>query len=56
MLDYVCIFNTGGTILWSKAYNPTFKIDMINQFIKTILLGEKTGKQSYNQADSTIKW
>jgi hypothetical protein len=56
MLDFVCIFNTGGTILWSKSYDASFKLDLINTFIKNILLGEKSAKLHYNFEDSTIKW
>lgn len=50
MLDYAFIFTTGGVVLWCKAFcDTTFKLDIANQFIKSVLLDEKTiNKNSYN--------
>ncbi len=43
MIDYACIFTTGGVVLWSNSFcDSTFKFDIINLFIKNILLDEKT--------------
>ena len=39
MFDYVCIFTTGGVLLWSKAfYGANFNIELINILIKSMLL------------------
>ena len=39
MFEYVCIFTTGGVLLWSKAgYSTNFNIELINIFIKSMLL------------------
>lgn len=58
MIDYACIFTTGGVVLWCKAFCDTgFKIDIVNLFIKNVLLDEKTiHKNSYSMQDSVLRW
>ena len=55
MFDFVCIFTTGGVVLWSKAFCE-IKLDVLNTFIKNILLVEKTGQAQYNFAEYVLKW
>jgi len=43
MFDFVCIFTTGGVVLWFKAFCD-MKLDLLNMFIKNILLEEKTAQ------------
>ena len=48
MFDYVCIFTTGGVLLWSKAfYTTSFNLELINIFVKSMLLenAQSTRKQ-----------
>jgi len=40
MFDYVCIFTTGGVVLWQQKFIKEFNINLINLFIKTCLLEE----------------
>jgi len=55
MFDFVCIFTTGGVVLWCKAF-VDMKLDLLNLFIKSILLEEKTSKTQFNFADYVLKW
>ena len=51
MFEYVCIFTTGGVLLWSKAagYATNFNIELINIFIKSMLLeNTQSGKKEFN--------
>ena len=58
MLDYAIIFTTGGAVLWCKAFcETTFKYDIVNMFIKNVLLDDKTiNKNSYAFNDNVLKW
>ena len=43
MIDYACIFTTGGVVLWCKTFCDTqYKLDVVNLFVKNVLLDEKT--------------
>jgi hypothetical protein len=47
MLDYACIFTTGGALLWSHAFIAQTRgggnnLDLINIFIKGMLLESKS--------------
>jgi len=42
MFDYVCIFTTGGVLLWHKNFYPDFNLEIINMFIKNCLLDDRT--------------
>lgn len=55
MFDFVCIFTTGGVVLWFKAFCD-LKLDLLNIFIKNILLEEKTAQHQYNIAEYVLKW
>ena len=48
MIDYACIFTTGGVVLWCKAFcdGNLFKLAEINTFIKAILLDDKGGNRN----------
>ena len=57
MFDCVCIFTTGGVLLWSKAFYPDFNLDLINIFIKSMLLDySRTTRKSFNYQDSLLRW
>ena len=58
MFEYVCIFTTGGVLLWSKAgYATNFNIELINIFIKSMLLeNTQTSKKEFNYQDYLLKW
>ena len=46
MIDYACIFTTGGVVLWCKTFcDTTLNLDIVNMFIKNVLLAEKTSSQ-----------
>jgi len=55
MFDIVCIFTTGGVVLWCKAFCD-LRLDILNIFIKNILLEEKTAQSQYNYQDYVLKW
>ena len=55
MFDFVCIFTTGGVVLWFKAFCD-MKLDLLNIFIKNILLEEKTAQHQFNFAEYVLKW
>lgn len=65
MIDYACIFTTGGMVLWYKTFVDTqMRLDFFNLFIKNVLLDEKTAiaasaggrKNSYSLQDSVFRW
>ena len=58
MLDFVCIFTTGGVLLWHKTFLPDFNLSLINLFIKTCLLEEHTTKdqKAFRHQEHTLKW
>ena len=71
MIDYACIFTTGGVVLWCKAFCDTqYKLDVVNLFVKDVLLDEKTAlasagqnsgaavsrQTSYNFQDNVLRW
>lgn len=58
MFDYVCIFTTGGVLLWQQKFIPDFNINLINLFVKTCLLEENYSHQErkYTHLDYQLKW
>jgi len=58
MFDYVCIFSSGGVLLWSKAfYATTFNLELINIFIKSMLLeNTQSAKKQFSYQDYLLKW
>lgn len=58
MFDYVCIFTTGGAILWYRAFcgSQEGMLEPLNNFIKSILLEEKSTKTQFNVGDCVLKW
>ena len=55
MFEYVCIFTMGGVVLWCRAFCE-MKLDILNAFIKNILLAQQTAKTQYNFGDCILKW
>jgi signal recognition particle receptor subunit alpha len=57
MLDFFCIFTTGGLILWYKKYVGTIKIELlINNLIKNVLLDEKRTQEFHTVTGSVMRW
>lgn len=59
MIDYACIFTTGGVVLWCKAFcdSTLDQVDLVNLFIKNVLLDDKvSSKQSYQFQDNILRW
>jgi signal recognition particle receptor subunit alpha len=57
MLDFFCIFTTGGLILWYKKYVATIKFELlINNLIKSVLLDEKRTQEFYTVCGSVMRW
>ena len=58
MFDYVCIFTTGGVLLWSKAFCATsLNIELINIFIRSMLLeNNQSSKKQFSYQDNLLKW
>ena len=42
MFDFVCIFTTGGVLLWNKKayFQDNLDLELINMFIKSVLLDD----------------
>lgn len=55
MFDFVCIFTTGGAVLWFKAFCE-MRLDLLNLFIKSILLEEKTSQSQFAHSEYVLKW
>lgn len=55
MFDLVCIFTTGGVILFYKAFCD-LKFDIIDCLIKKVLIQEKNSETSYLMEPYTVKW
>lgn len=60
MFDFVCIFTTGGVLLWTKAlYADCFNSELVNVFIKSVLLDDGVRIQTRRQfiyQDCMLKW
>ena len=58
MFDYVCVFSTGGVLLWQNQIYADFKMEFINLFIKTCLLEQNYNTQvkKYCCQDYALKW
>lgn len=47
MIDYACIFTTGGMVLWCKAFCDTsYKLDIVSTFMQNVLVNDKPGSKS----------
>ena len=56
LLDFFCIFSTGGLILWHKKFvNSKFET-LINYLIKTVLLDQKRNQDSLLVSGTMIRW
>ena len=56
LLDFFCIFSTGGLILWHKKFvNSKFET-LINYLIKTILLDQKRTQDSLLMSGTMMRW
>ena len=59
MLDYACVFTTGGVVLWQKAFcQGAAYTTIVNNLIKNVLLDDKatSHKNTYAHADSVLRW
>ena len=55
MFDIVCIFSTGGVILWMKAFYKV-GVEVINSLVKDVLIQEKASLQYYRHNNCIVKW
>jgi len=63
-MDFAIIFTTGGVLLWSHAFMSTQQqgtltsnnIELVNIFIKTMLLEDKSTKRVFSFQDYALKW
>lgn len=56
LLDFFCIFSTGGLILWFKQFVSCKYETLINYFIKTILLDQKRTIDSLAVDGTVLRW
>jgi signal recognition particle receptor subunit alpha len=56
LLDFFCIFSTGGLILWFKQFVGCKYETLINYFIKTILLDQKRTIDSLAVDGTVLRW
>lgn len=61
MLDYICIFTKGGTLLWALSFVGTLKGDPVNTLIRACLLEERAGQSAFEYiipsgGAYTLKW
>ena len=56
LLDFFCIFSTGGLILWFKQFVSCKYETLINYFIKTILLDQKRTIDSLSVDGTVLRW
>lgn len=61
MLDYVCIFTKGGTLLWALSFVGALKGDPVNALIRACLLEERAAQSHYEYiipsgGAYTLKW
>jgi len=48
MFEFICIFTNGGVMLWSKTFiESVIRYDILNSFIKDIIIEEKKGLEQY---------
>ena len=55
MLDYACIFTTGGVLLFTKAFT-TMKFDPIDLLIKRVLVQDKGSEQKLFLEPYQVRW
>jgi hypothetical protein len=56
LLDFFCIFSTGGLILWYKQFINCKIESLINYLIKTVLLDQKRNLDSLTFSGSVLRW
>jgi signal recognition particle receptor subunit alpha len=56
MIDFFCIFTTGGLILWYKTFLNIKFDSFINNLIKTILLDEKRTQEIFVEKATVLRW
>ena len=61
MLDYVCIFTKGGTLLWALSFVGALKGEPVNALVRACLLEERAGQSEYAYTSPTggaytLKW
>ena len=59
MFDYVCVFSTGGVLLWQNQLFADFNFSIINLFVKKCLL-ENTAlakvQKRFTYDDYALRW
>lgn len=59
MFDYVCVFTTGGVLLWQNQVFADFNFSIINLFVKTCLLENSALAQQqkrFTYEDYALRW
>lgn len=56
MIDFFCIFTTGGLLLWAKHFFDVKIEQYINNLIKSILLEEKRTQEFLNINGTILRW
>jgi len=55
MIDYACIFTTGGVVLFFKAF-CTLKFDALDTVIKKVLVQDKVSESKYFIEPYMVRW
>jgi hypothetical protein len=55
MIDFFCIFSTGGLILWFKQFG-NFNLELLNILIRDILINEKRNKEFHQVDNVVMRW
>lgn len=55
MFDLICVFTTGGVVLWFKAFCE-IGLGEINSFVKDILINQKISLLQYLNKNRLYKW
>ena len=55
MIDYACVFTTGGVILFQMTFCP-LRFDIIDKLIKTKLIKQRTADESLHVEPYMVKW
>mmetsp|Transcript_27837 Transcript_27837/g.45222 ORF Transcript_27837/g.45222 Transcript_27837/m.45222 type:complete len:101 (-) Transcript_27837:120-422(-) len=55
MIEDFTILTKGGVVLWKKQFQQ-LKSNAINTLIKTVLLEDRGGSNSWSDGDYTLRW
>ena len=56
MIDLFCVFTAGGLILWMKTYAENSYEEILNTFIKSVLIDEKRNLDFFKINGLIIRW